>query len=258
MKLIFQANFNSYFHLHQSKIQQLTAWIALIAVVGLGGVTADAQRRGTAQPALPGVVSEVTWSESGDEVEYSAAGKRFRFDLNNLEKTEIEARQQPLAGADNSQAARSDRRPARQTGIEQGLDDPVATTGRYLDRPTRGRQHTQVESPDGQWLAQYKEWNLVLTHRQNDQTIEITNDGNELVHYGTASWVYGEELGQKQAMWWTPDSKKILYYKFDDRQVKPFYLLRGWSEINTELYPEYYPKAGASNPIAELFVYDLE
>ena len=77
------------------------------------------------------------------------------------------------------------------------------------------------------------------------------------MHYGTASWVYGEELRQTRAMWWTPDSKKLLYYKFDDREVKPFYLLRGWSEINTQLYPEYYAKAGADNPIAELYVYDL-
>ena len=59
-------------------------------------------------------------------------------------------------------------------------------------------------------------------------------------------------------MWWTPDSKKILFYKFDDTNVKKFYLLRGWSKINTELYPEYYAKAGANNPVAELFIYDLE
>jgi len=59
-------------------------------------------------------------------------------------------------------------------------------------------------------------------------------------------------------MWWTADSKKIIYYKFDDTKVEKFYLIRGWSKINTELYPEYYAKAGANNPIAELFVYDLE
>ena len=33
--------------------------------------------------------------------------------------------------------------------------------------------------------------------------------------------------------------------------------MRGWSEIGTEIYPEYYPKAGENNPIAELWVYDL-
>ena len=63
---------------------------------------------------------------------------------------------------------------------------------------------------------------------------------------------------RNKAMWWTPDSSKIIYYKFDDTLVKKFFLLRGWSEINTSLYPEYYAKAGSKNPIAELFVYDLK
>ena len=90
------------------------------------------------------------------------------------------------------------------------------------------------------------------------ELVNVTTDGDEDVHFGTASWVYGEELGQKKAMWWTPDSSKIIYYKFDDTLVEKFFLLRGWSEINTSLYPEYYAKAGAKNPISELFVYDLK
>ena len=38
----------------------------------------------------------------------------------------------------------------------------------------------------------------------------ITTDGNDKdrIKYGTASWVYGEELAQTSAMWWSPDSRR--------------------------------------------------
>ena len=194
----------------------------------------------------PGIVSKVAWNEDGKSVEFTTEGKRFRFDLESNEKTVVEKEKAKTENGDSTPAVR------RRSRQEQG------NTGKYIGRPSRGRQYTKVESPDGKWEAQYKDWNLVLENNESKDVVEITTDGNEHIHYGTASWVYGEELNQNKAMWWTADSKKIVYYKFDDTNVDKFYLLRGWSKINTELYPEYYAKAGASNPIAQLFIFDLE
>ncbi len=188
---------------------------------------------------MPGVVTNVQWNK--DSVDYSSAGKRYRFEFATNKKSEIDA---PKQSREESSVPRFRR---------QG-----ASTGKYIGRPLRGRQYTDVESPNGIWRAKYRDWNLVLENLKTKEVIKVTTDGNEDVHYGTASWVYGEELGQNKAMWWTPDSSKIIYYKFDDTLVKKFFLLRGWSEINTSLYPEYYAKAGSKNPIAELFVYDLK
>ena len=194
-------------------------------------------------------MSNVEWKDDGGSVEYTSQGKRFRFDLVSNIKSEIELK----AGDKNPTGPQSQfRRTRRSPGSS------VGNTGKYIGRPARGRQYTNVESPDGKWEAQYKNWNLVLENKETQEVVDVTTAGNEKIHYGTASWVYGEELDQTKAMWWTPDSKKILFYKFNDTEVEKFYLLRGWSKINTELYPEYYAKAGAANPIAELFIYDLE
>jgi dipeptidyl-peptidase 4 len=203
---------------------------------------------------LEGTVSNVAWDVEGKFVDFTNAGKRYRFDLKKLEKTELSSEK-----VEDEQNAGPRQRPQAGGGFRRGgtSGPPAASTGRYLDRPERGRQHTRVESPDQKWEAQYRDWNLVLVNLENKEEIQVTSDGNEHIHYGTASWVYGEELRQTQAIWWTPDSKKVLFYKFDDTHVKPFYLLRGLSEINTEIYPEYYPKAGETNPTAELYVYDL-
>ncbi|MDC0265861.1 DPP IV N-terminal domain-containing protein [Mariniblastus sp.] len=228
-----------------SKLTCLKIVIRLSSVVFIVCLLITAAQGQRTSSAMPGVVNNVKWNE--DSVDYSSAGKRYRFDFSTSQKSEIDA-QTSSKGASKAGSPRSWRR-----STDQG-----ASTGKYLGRPLRGRQYTEVESPDGKWRAKYRDWNLVLENLKTKELVNVTTDGDEDVHFGTASWVYGEELGQKKAMWWTPDSGKIIYYKFDDTLVEKFFLLRGWSKINTSLYPEYYAKAGAKNPISELFVYDLK
>lgn len=200
--------------------------------------------------ASRGTVSNVSWDSEGKSFNFTSDGKRYRFDLERLEKSEVK----PDQKTDSEGASQ----PSARTRRSQRARKASGNTGRYIGSPLRGRQYTEVESPDKKWIATYRDWNLVLINSEDKQEVQVTTEGNEHVHYGTASWVYGEELDQNTAIWWTPDSKKVLFYKFDDTQVKPFYLLRGLSDINTELYPEFYPKAGETNPKAELYVYDHE
>ena len=78
------------------------------------------------------------------------------------------------------------------------------------------------------------------------------------VFYGTASWVYGEELEQHTALWWSPDSKKLAYYGFDESKVPDYYVTLDTLEVQDTLDAEPYPKAGAPNPVVNLYVYDVE
>jgi len=199
-----------------------------------------AQRSSAPQP---GSVSRIEWSEDGKSLSYSNQGQRHRLDLDTLERESL--------GADEKQA------PGGQRTRRRGGPSSGASTGKYIGRPSRGRQYTQVDSPDEKWEAHYRDWNIVLVDKVTGETVQVTTEGNEDIHFGTASWVYGEELGQSRAMWWTPDSKKLVFYRFDDRGVETFHLVTGWSKVGTEHYPEYYPKAGAKNPAASLLVYDL-
>ncbi len=212
-----------------------------VAALLLLPLAANAQRRGQSSRG-PGTVSRVVWSKDNKLVSFHNQGKRYELDLKTLQRSETKADNAPPA---TPPAGR--RRRARSSGM---------STGKYVGRPSRGRQYTRVDSPDGKWQAHYKNWNVVLENKGGDK-VHVTTEGNEEVHFGTASWVYGEELNQTKAMWWTPDSKKLIYYGFDDRGVQAFHLLRGWSDVNTTPYPEFYPKAGAKNPAAHLRIYDL-
>ena len=123
----------------------------------------------------------------------------------------------------------------------------------------RGRQAYCIESPDGRIKAFYRERNVWIARIDGTGEKQITKDGSEKsrIKYGTGSWVYGEELGQTTAIWWSPDSKKVAFYRFDESQVKDFYVQMQQTKIQDAVDIEAYPKAGAPNPIADVLIYDV-
>lgn len=129
--------------------------------------------------------------------------------------------------------------------------------GRRQGGPSRGRQFTSAVSPDGKLTAKYADNNITLESPSGK--VQITKDGSAQarIKYGTASWVYGEELGQNQAMWWSGDSKTLVYYRFDESKVQDYFLTTGQNGIYNRLYTEAYPKAGTPNPTVQLFAYDV-
>ncbi len=122
----------------------------------------------------------------------------------------------------------------------------------------RGSQRDRERSPDGKWEAVCRDWNVVL-ERTDDLggAVAVTTTGTRKHRFGKASWVYGEELGQSTAMWWSPDGSKLVYYEFDERKVPDFHLVAGWEKRRTSTLVEGYPKPGEPNPIARLRIYDL-
>jgi len=157
---------------------------------------------------IPGSVKlgslSVTWIDKGQAFEYSKDGKTYRYD--------IAARKAEEAGDAKPGSERPERRSGRR--------------GRTGGGPARGRQFSSAASPDGKLKAFYRDRNLWLSDAKGEHETPITTDGNDKarIKYGTASWVYGEELFQRDAMWWSPDSKKIAYYRFDESQVPDFFL----------------------------------
>ncbi|MDZ4754258.1 MAG: DPP IV N-terminal domain-containing protein [Phycisphaerae bacterium] len=138
--------------------------------------------------------------------------------------------------------------------IESEREQPA---GRRRPGPARGRQHASADSPDGTYEARYRDGNLYLKSEDADEKA-LTTEGDGKLKFGSASWVYGEELDQSTAMWWSPDSSKLAFYRFDDRNVNDFHLVSGWTKLNTAIMSEAYPKPGQPNPIAGLMVYDVK
>ncbi len=129
---------------------------------------------------------------------------------------------------------------------------------RRVPGPARGRQFTEAESPDGSMTAVYEDRNVVI-RRANGPDLVVTTTGNEAARtkFGTGSWVYGEELGQRTAMWWSPDGGTLAYYGFDESPVVDYLLQMDQTKIQSTIDVEAYPKAGAGNPVVEVYAYDV-
>ena len=170
------------------------------------------------------------WDVNSASFEYNFNGKRLKFDVTSGKTTEVE--------------------------------DHVQTNRRYnySDRPQRGRQYASSNSPDGQYKAYTKNRNMYISSLDGSNEIAITTDGNEDTQkkYGIATWVYGEELGQITAMWWSPDSKKIAFYRFEEKDADMYYVLYDQVKIQDSVEVEAYPKVGADNLPVDVMVYDLD
>jgi dipeptidyl-peptidase-4 len=122
-----------------------------------------------------------------------------------------------------------------------------------------GKQSYATFSPDGKYVAFARGNNLFVVSLADMRESAVTTDGkvNEIIN-GSTDWVYEEEFGFTTAFFWSPDSKKIAFYRFDERHVKE-YTMQRWNQ--GALYPEgytfKYPKAGEANSFVDIFVYDL-
>ncbi|HCA78318.1 MAG TPA: peptidase S9 family protein, partial [Bacteroidetes bacterium] len=106
-------------------------------------------------------------------------------------------------------------------------------------------------SPDGNYVAFTRGNNLFAVDLNSGKEIQYTSDGGKVVYNGYASWVYMEEiLGRAtryKAYWWSPDSKKLAFMRFDDSKV-PMFPLYSADGQHGYLEETRYPKPGDPNP----------
>jgi dipeptidyl-peptidase-4 len=119
----------------------------------------------------------------------------------------------------------------------------------------RGRRYGDTLSPDLKYRAFTRDYDLYIKDMDGSETA-LTTDGTEDLRNAFPDWVYPEELGQYQAYWWSPDSKRIAFMQFDEKPVAKYPIVHDVQPIpRFELLG--YPKPGGNNPIVRLFVVDV-
>ena len=182
---------------------------------------------------------DVTWLDGGKAFEYRKDGKRYRYDIAANKATEI-------AASSTTQSA--------------APEQPTGRRGRRGGSgPERGRQFATALSPDKKLKAFYRDHNVYLSDPNGEHEVPVTTDGSARtrIKNGTASWVYGEELYQPTAMWWSPDGSKLAFYRFDESKVPDFWLQLKQTTARSIADVEAYPLPGDPNPLVDLLVYDV-
>ncbi|MGH7544631.1 MAG: S9 family peptidase [Gemmatimonadota bacterium] len=111
-------------------------------------------------------------------------------------------------------------------------------------------------APDGRSVAFVREHNLYLTDLATGAERALTTDGDENIINGTTDWVYEEELDLSDAFRWSPDGRRIAFWRFDQTPIRPFYLLDELP-LYPELKPVRYPKAGMENSKVRIGVMEV-
>ena len=110
-------------------------------------------------------------------------------------------------------------------------------------------------SPDGSRIAFTRDNDLWVAEVATGKEVRLTDDGSATILNGYASWVYYEEiLGRPtryRAFWWSPDSRKIGFYRFDNAEVPVFPIYSSYPEDydRSGMGLSYTQKAGAAVPL---------
>ena len=114
-------------------------------------------------------------------------------------------------------------------------------------------------SPTGDRVAFVRQADLYAIDLGTGEERRLTTGGvpGEILH-GTTDWVYWEEIWGRAGtgFWWSPDGRRIAYYRFDDREVGEFPLIDPLPPY-PRVEPQRYPKAGSVNPTVQVGVLDV-
>ena len=134
-------------------------------------------------------------------------------------------------------------------------------------------------SPDQTKLAFTRDNDLYVVDIETEVETRLTFDGSDVILNGYASWVYYEEIlgrpSRYKAFWWSPDSRKIGFYRFDNSQVPMFPIYSAFANpeaaasqsqsprvtdlaLGGSLSETRYPKAGQTNPQVQIGIVDLD
>ena len=158
--------------------------------------------------------------------------------------------------------------------------DDVCAPEKYSEFPLNPAGAVNLTySPDSTKLAFTRDNDLYVVDIASEVETRLTHDGNDLILNGYASWVYYEEILGRQtrykAFWWSPDSRKIGFYRFDNSMVPLFPIYSAFANpeaaatrysspkvtdlaLGGSLSETRYPKAGQTNPQVKIGMIDLD
>ncbi len=122
----------------------------------------------------------------------------------------------------------------------------------------KGKIVNPIFSPDGEKVGFVFSNNLYIKNLKSNNITQITADGvkNKIIN-GMCDWVYEEEFSFTRAFYWSPDSKKIAFIRFDESKV-PEFTMQLYMDDSYPIHETFkYPKVGEKNAAVTAWMYDI-
>src|SRR6185312_378409 len=113
-------------------------------------------------------------------------------------------------------------------------------------------------SPDGRSVAYVRDNNIYAEDLSTHNVRALTTDGSADIINGTSDWVNEEELDIRDAFRWSPDSRSIAFWSFDQSGVQEWSLIDDTSGPVPAVRHYHYPQAGSTNSATRIGVVNLD
>ena len=157
--------------------------------------------------------------------------------------------------------------------------EDVSSPAKFSDFPVKPEGAVNMTySPDSTKIAFTRDNDLYYVDIATGKETRLTFDGSDVILNGYASWVYYEEIlgrpSRYKAFWWSPDSRKIGFYRFDNSEVPMFPIYSAFANpaaaasqsqsprvtdlgIGGALSETRYPKCGQTNPQVRIGIVEI-
>jgi len=156
----------------------------------------------------------------------------------------------------------------QRTGQAEGAP-AAAAAGIGLPEVPVSPQAYESRSPDGRWSVFVKHHNLFARDNSTGTVMQLTRDGIPGDDYATPlpdlrvlvtqEVSKGEDVKERPAIFWSPDSSKFVTYRADSRGAGRFTSLQFVppDQIRPRAYNYVYPLPGEALPKAQIMVFDV-
>jgi dipeptidyl-peptidase 4 len=133
------------------------------------------------------------------------------------------------------------------------------------EQPAAADQY-ESRSPDGRWAAYVENHNLLLRDTTTGTIVPLTRDGEAGWDYATPipslrpMLMQGtEDVRERPAVFWSPDSSRLITYRIDARHAGRFTSLQfvPANQLRPKAFTVVYPLPGEALPKAEPIVFDV-
>ncbi len=144
-----------------------------------------------------------------------------------------------------------------ETGSGLFLLAPDSGEWRQLTSGT-GEESDPQFSPDGSMVALVRDQDLlVLDLGKDGSELQLTGAGGGPIINGAADWVHREELDLDSGFRWSPDSRRIAFYRFDQEKVRQWPLMN-YDGADPAVTRQYDPRPGEPNATVRVGVVEVE
>lgn len=133
----------------------------------------------------------------------------------------------------------------------------VSADGETTSMVSNGNVFDPRFEPHGTRIAYVSGATLRLTDGETDVVIPGTDEGGELVSWGSAEFVAAEEMGRGRGYWWSPSGGSLAVCRVDTEPVDEWWISSPEQPASPPRSIRY-PGAGTANADVQLWILDVD